>query len=151
MSTTETETETEAPQEALDEGKDLGAGGKRALQAERDARKSAEQQLATLGQRVEALQRLEVERIAGSEADGFRPLASAADLWRADGVEIGALLTEDGDVDASKVRETVGGVLESRPHWGAAPPRPGGSVDAGRGQAAAAPTMAQLADQVMRP
>jgi hypothetical protein len=97
------------------------------------------------------LQRLEVERIAAEPADGFRPMASAADLWRADGVDIGGLLTEDGDVDPSKVRETVGGVLEKRPHWGVAPPRPGGNVDAGRGQPAQAPTMAQLADAVMRP
>lgn len=149
--TTETETETEAPQEDLGEGKDLGAAGKRAIQAERDARKAAEQQLATLGQRVEALQRLEVERIAAEPADGFRPLASAADLWRADGVEIGGLLNEDGDVDPAKVRETVGGVLDARPHWGVAPPRPGGNVDAGRGHAAQAPTVAQLADAVMRP
>jgi hypothetical protein len=148
---TEAETETEAPQEALVEGKDLGAAGKRAIQAERDARKAAEQQLDALGKRVEALQRVEVERIAGSEADGFRPLASAADLWRADGVEIGGLLTEAGDVDASKVREVVGEVLEARPHWGVTPPRPGGSVDAGRGQAPQAPTVAQIADQVMQP
>lgn len=149
---TETETVTEAPEEAVDEGKDdLGDAGKRALQAERDARRAAEQQLATLGQRVEALQRLEVERIAGSPADGFQPLAAAADLWRADGVEVGGLLNEHGDIDPVKVRETVGAVLDARPHWGVAPPRPGGSADGGRGQAAAAPTMAQLADAVMRP
>jgi hypothetical protein len=148
---TEHKTETEAPPEALDEGKDLGEAGKRAIQAERDARRAAEQQLATLGQRVEALQRGEVERIAGAPADGFRPLASAADLWRAEGVDIGELLTEAGDVDPAKVRETVGGVLEKRPHWGVAPPRPAGSVDGGRGQPAQAPTMGQLADAVMRP
>lgn len=126
----------------------LGDAGRRALEAERKARRNAEQTASTLGQRVEALQRTEIQRIAGAGADGFRPLADATDLWRADEVELSSLLNDAGDVDADRVRETVGRVIKQRPHWGAAPARALGSADGGRG-APSAPSMDDIAAKLI--
>jgi hypothetical protein len=127
----------------------LEAAGIKALEAERKARKAAEKQLAALGGRVEALQRAEVERIAGQQAGDYRPLADPSDLWRADGVELGALLNEVGDIDPDRVRATVGGVLEARPHWAVRQPPASGSGDGGKG-APAEPSMDTIAEKLIR-
>jgi len=50
-----TTTETPADTETPNEGEQLGDAGKRALQAERDARKQAERQLAALQEQVDAI------------------------------------------------------------------------------------------------
>lgn len=71
----------------------------RATEAERDA----------LAQRVERMQRAEVERLA---ADG---LSHPADLFAMSGNDLADYLTEDGNVDAEKVAADVAAVLAERP------------------------------------
>jgi hypothetical protein len=96
----------------------------REVEAERD----------TLQATVAAMQRAEVERVAGTASEGFRPLAAPEDLWLG-GVELDGLLAEDGTVDAGRVREAVGALAAQRPHWLASTSRPGGA-DSGRGAGA---------------
>lgn len=138
MSTDETDT---IEPERDDDHAPLGEAGQKALEAERKARKEAEQQLAALSGRVEALQRGEVERLAGER------LAAPADLWTT-GVTLDQLLGEDGNLDGAKLTETLDGVLAGRPHW-AKPSRPSGSSDAGRGAHSQPLSAAQIADQIM--
>lgn len=84
----------------------------RAAEAERDA----------LAGRVEALQRAEAQRVAGMISEGFRPLSDPSDLWRAEGVELSAMLAEDGTVDPERVREAARGVGIAHPSWVHRPP-----------------------------
>lgn len=63
-----------------------------------------------LAERVAGFQRAEVERLASSA------LAAPGDLWMA-GAELGALVDDDGNVDAGKVTALVEGVVAERPHW----------------------------------
>lgn len=101
-----------APTEAVpdDTGKDVGneaAKYRRRLrdtEAERDA----------LAQRVEAMQRGEVERLAGSR------LADPADIWR-DGATVTDLLGDDGSIDNTKVDGLLDGLVKSHSHWAATP------------------------------
>jgi len=120
----------------------LGEAGRRALEAERKARREAEQKLAALAGRVEALQRAEAERLAGGK------LADPRDMWAA-GVELDGLLDNEGALNADKVVEAVDGLLAERPHWAKAP-RLTGSADAGRGEPASEPSLAAIADQIVR-
>lgn len=69
--------------------------------------REAEQQRDALAQRVEAMQRSEVETLAAEHLN----VPSA--LWKADGVELASLLTDDGAVDADKVREAALAARES--------------------------------------
>src|ERR1035437_4246177 len=85
----------------------LEAAGLKALESERKARRTAEKRLEALDGRVQALQIAEVERVAGAA------MADPSDLWRADGVELAAMLNDAGDIDQDRVREAVGTVLET--------------------------------------
>jgi hypothetical protein len=67
--------------------------------AERDA----------LAQRVERMQRAEVERLASDK------LSHPADLFSLSGNELADYLTESGDVDADKVAADVAALLAERP------------------------------------
>jgi hypothetical protein len=67
--------------------------------AERDA----------LAQRVERLQRAEVERLAADK------LSHPADLFSLSGNELADYLTDDGDVDAEKVAADVAEIVAERP------------------------------------
>lgn len=67
--------------------------------AERDA----------LAERIQRMQRAEVERLA---ADG---LSHPADLFSLSGNELADYLTEDGEVDADKVAADVTAILAERP------------------------------------
>jgi hypothetical protein len=62
-----------------------------------------------LAERVERMQRAEVERLAG---DG---LSHPADLFSLSGNELADYLTESGDVDVEKVSADVAAVLAERP------------------------------------
>jgi hypothetical protein len=62
-----------------------------------------------LAQRVERMQRAEVERLA---ADG---LSHPADLFSLSGNAMADYLTQDGDVDADKVAADVAAILAERP------------------------------------
>jgi hypothetical protein len=128
---------------------DLGDAGRRALEQERKARKSAERRAQAADDRVQALQRAEIERVAGQAADGYKPLADPSDLWRADSVDLAAMLDEHGAVDAQKVRETAGRIIQTKPHWALQPPRVAGSADAGKGSASE-PSMDDLAAKIVR-
>lgn len=125
-------TETERPDnnEAAETAEDAVKG------TSRDARNRVE--LKATKERLERMQRSEVERIAGTK------LASAADVWL-DGLTLDALLNDDGDLDADKLEQHLDALLEARPHWRAAPkagqpPRRGGrhsgALSAGQQQSA---------------
>jgi hypothetical protein len=66
--------------------------------------------IATLQQQVDAMHRVEVERIADT-----RGMAAPADVWVA--VQLSDLRDDDGNVDRDKVTSAVDGVLRERPHW----------------------------------
>lgn len=74
----------------------------RTAQAERDA----------LSERLNTLQRREVERLAGEK------MAEGGDIWLS-GTELTDMLDEDGNVDVERVSEAVSGIVASKPHWGA--------------------------------
>jgi hypothetical protein len=63
----------------------------------------------TLAQRVEQMQRAEVERLASEH------LPMPADLFSFSGNELADYLTEAGDVDAEKVAADIAAVLAERP------------------------------------
>ena len=123
-----TESEQPASTEAADTADDTTKG------SSRDARNRVE--LKATKERLERMQRSEVERIAATK------LASAADVWL-DGLTVEALLNDDGDLDPEKLEAHLDALLEARPHWRAAPkagqhPRRGlmqsGAVSAGQQQ-----------------
>ncbi len=61
-----------------------------------------------LVERLAGYQRREVERIAGEA------LARPGDVWL-DGADVGAVLDDEGQVDANKVAEVAASVLDGRP------------------------------------
>lgn len=75
----------------------------------RTERNAAREQVTALTERVQRLQRAEVERLAGAK------LAAAADLWTVAGVQPADLLTDDGAVDPAKVDAATRALLDTRP------------------------------------
>jgi hypothetical protein len=71
---------------------------------------AAEKERDRLAERLQVLQRTEVQRLAAEH------LADGADLWR-DGATLDDVLNDDGDVDADKVTELAKGLLEQHRHW----------------------------------
>ena len=71
-----------------------------------------------LGERLAAMQRAEAERLA------VEHLADGADMWR-DGLELSAVLDEDGNLDPSKVAAAARAARKAHPHWAAPQPRKG--------------------------
>lgn len=112
------EPETTETEDAHPDDEPLGEPGRRALEAERKARRDAEQ-------RLQGLQRAEAERMAGGT------LADPADLWRE--VGLSDLVDDAGELEPERVRQAVDQVASSHPHWRQ---RPRGSADAGRGEPA---------------
>lgn len=82
----------------------------------RTALRDAETERDALRARVEAYQHAEVETIAGER------LRDPADLWR-HGATLADMLSEDGTVDAGRVRATVDAVAGEHPHWAHPKPR----------------------------
>jgi hypothetical protein len=79
-----------------------------------------------LRERVDGMERREVERIALG-----RRMISPADLWTL-GVTLDQLRDDDGNLDGEKVREVVDSTLADRPHWKQRPsPGDGGARDSG--------------------
>lgn len=101
--------DTLSPEDDQDDGSDAedqdddeaGDGPGREAARYRRRLREAETERNQLAERVEALQRAEVERLAG--VDGLRPAA----LW-ASGAELAELLGDDGTVDATKVSGAIG-------------------------------------------
>jgi hypothetical protein len=139
-----------APDPAAAPDETLGAAGTKALDAERKARKAAERRLQDADSRVQALQRAEIERVAGQAADGYKPLTDPSDLWRADGVDVTSLLADDGSIDPAKVREAVGRVIATKPHWATQAPRVAGGADARVGSGGGEASMDDLAAKIVR-
>lgn len=88
----------------------------RAAEAERDS----------LRERLEGLQRREVERLASD-------LAQPGDLFELGGVSLSDLLTEAGDVDSAAVAEAVAALIESRPLLAKNPRMPAYDITQGLG------------------
>jgi hypothetical protein len=114
-------------------GEDLTALRKEAAKY-RTRAKEAEAERDKLVEQLTGFHRAEVERIASTGAEGFRPLADGADLWNGD-AELSTLVAEDGTVDAGAVRERAAALGESRPHYRAPGKTAGGNADQGRGDA----------------
>ena len=129
-----------------EETPDVAALRKEAANHRKKAR-AAEQERDALASRVEALQRAEVERIVATKADNYMPFADPADFWRGDGVELAALVDEDGNLDAAKVREVASGVLVEHPHWRTFS---FGDADAGKGGTPVPSATDQFGDQLQR-
>lgn len=72
-------------------------------------RNEAREERDALAQRVERMQRAEVERLAAGD------LSHPRDLFSLSGNELADYLTEDGEVDADKVAADVAAVLAERP------------------------------------
>lgn len=111
----EPETEPEAPEEPQEGAEDAGEGEGSNREAAKYRRRlrEAEAERDALAERVETLQRAEVERIAGGAS--VKPAA----LW-ASGASLPELLTEDGTVDPEKVATAV---QTARDQLGLAAPR----------------------------
>lgn len=99
------------------EGTDESPNGSEAARWRRRLR-DTEAALGQLTERLTALQRAEVERIAGEH------LADGSDVWKHDGVELPSLLSEDGTVSSDKVAELARAAVAARPHWAAHRPSP---------------------------
>jgi hypothetical protein len=110
-----------------DDTEDTDTGAERHSEAARYRHRlrAAESELEATRERLAALQKSEVERLAGAV------LASGSDLWLA-GAQLGGLLDEAGHVDQDKVNEAAKGALADRPHWA---PRPKGPLLPGKPKA----------------
>jgi len=110
--------------EAPDANDDRG-GNREAAKYRRQLRE-AEAARDALGERLAALQRGQAETFAREH------LADGADLWR-DGLDLTALLDDDGNLDAAKVAEAARAARKAHPHWAAptVPKRNPASVGAG--------------------
>ncbi|ORB67686.1 hypothetical protein [Mycolicibacterium tusciae] len=122
MTETDVQTPLQGAESAADERTDLAEGdgsgepenGSGGQKGNREARYRVERNEArserdALAQRVERMQRAEVERLA---ADG---LSHPADVFSLSGNELADYLTEDGDVDVEKVAADVAAILAERP------------------------------------
>lgn len=78
--------------------------------ARREALRAAESRVAALEARLEAIHRRDAERAVAAV------LADPRDLWTA-GVKLDELMTEDGELDAGKIKAAAERVVADRPHW----------------------------------
>lgn len=116
MTKTAVQTPLQSPESPADgrssraEGEGTGEAQKGNKEARyRVERNEARAERDALAQRVERLQRAEVERLA-SDA-----LSHPADLFSLSGNDVADYLNEDGDVDADKVTADVAAILAERP------------------------------------
>jgi hypothetical protein len=93
-------------------------------------RNQAREQLDRQQNVIAGLQRGQIETMVAQH------LFDPADIWRADGVELDALLDEDGAVDPAKVDEAVSNAVKAKPHWAKPSPDFGAGV---RGQSTTGP------------
>ena len=76
-----------------------------------------------LQERIERMQRADVERVAAVR------LAEAGDIWVS--ASLDDMLDSDGDIDLKRVDEVIGELLNRRPHWGVPSPRRHGGLLSG--------------------
>lgn len=103
--------ETETPPDIQEQA----AGGEAAKY--RHKLRDTEKQLAAMTERVQVMQRSEVQRIAAPK------LADPADIWR-DGAQLADVVDDDGNVDGGKVDDLIDNLVKSHPHWAVAKPEP---------------------------
>ncbi|OBJ97083.1 MULTISPECIES: hypothetical protein [Mycolicibacterium] len=87
----------------------------RDVEAQRDQIGAERDQLAD---RIATMQRVEAERLA------VHHLADGADMWR-DGLELSAVLDDDGNLDPAKVTAAAKAARKAHPHWAASRPYTG--------------------------
>ncbi|WP_051161336.1 hypothetical protein [Nocardia brevicatena] len=106
-------TDAEVPADAAPETPDTDAEqqpeGREAAKYRRRLRET-ETERDSFRERVAGYERAEVERLAAEM------MADPSDLWVA-GTELDNLRGKDGAIDEKKVRDTIQGLLEQRPHW----------------------------------
>lgn len=96
--------------EGTPEGNDNGEPQKGNREARyRVERNEARAALAAAEERIQRMQRAEVERLASEK------LSHPSDLFSLSGNDVADYLTEDGDVDAEKVAADVDAILAERP------------------------------------
>lgn len=119
MSETSTETDTaatESAEETTDVSTDIAPESDSQPDDNREAAKyrhrakAAEAERDRLTERLQVLQRAEVERLAAAH------LADGTDVWR-DGAELASMLNDQGDIAADKVEATAKALLEAHRHW----------------------------------
>lgn len=71
--------------------------------------KAAEEALEQTSTRLTAMQRYEVERLAGAD------LIDPADVWTAN-PDVGGFLTDDGTVDTQRVADAAQAITTAKPH-----------------------------------
>lgn len=119
--------------DGLPEGNDTGEAQKGKREARyRVERNEARAERDALAQRVERMQRAEVERIASEH------LAAPADFWLSDN-DVSAYLTDDGEVDPERVSEDARLLISERPRLGKHSP----AFDPMQGQGGQPPAKAQ--------
>jgi hypothetical protein len=99
-------------------------GGNREAAKYRRQLREAEAARDALNQRLSIMQRREAERLAADH------LADGADMWR-DGLDLAALLDDNGNLDSAKVADAAQAARKAHPHWAA--PRPQRRNPAGSG------------------
>lgn len=119
------------PEDVASGGSDDVAAVRREAAAHRRKLREAEAERDRLAGHVQGLQRAEAERVAATPGAGFRALSDGSDLWRAEGVELAAMIDDDGRVNPAKVRQVVAKVSKAHPGWAA---DTWGTADAGRGE-----------------
>jgi hypothetical protein len=130
---------TEESGEAQEGGDDLTALRREAA-SWRTKLRAAESERDALTERLIALQRAEVERIASTGAEDFRPLLAGDDVWR-DNTELAGLLDDDGQVDAGKVRAAVVEIGAKHSHYLRTEKPDPGDPDLGKGAAIEPPEL----------
>ncbi|CAJ1578979.1 hypothetical protein [[Mycobacterium] wendilense] len=103
--TTEPVDNAQAPDNTADTDNRASEAKKYRLRAQ-----AAEADRDTLRTQLTAMQRAEVERLAGQR------LADGADIWH-DNDDLTELLDDSGNVDTDRVTERVAQILTARPHW----------------------------------
>jgi hypothetical protein len=88
----------------------------------RTERNAAREQLDRQAGVIAGLQRGQVETMVAQH------LFDPQDIWRVEGVELDALLDDDGAVDPAKVDEAVSNAVKAKPHWAKPAPDFGGGV-----------------------
>lgn len=91
-----------------------GAANREAAKYRRQLR-DVEAQRDQLGERLAAMQQSQAETLAREH------LADGADIWR-DGLELSAVLDNDGNLDPAKVAAAAKATRTAHPHWAAPQP-----------------------------
>jgi hypothetical protein len=101
-------------------------GGNREAAKYRRQLRDAEAARDALSERLSTMQRREAERLAADH------LADGADMWR-DGLDLAALLDDDGNLDPAKVADAAQAARKAHPHWAAQRPHKRNPAGSGGG------------------